>query len=82
MSEDEQTSLFCSDGIVPVQIVVEQNVIKFWGAAWWIDCPTDHPRNKSGKDPFYAEIKKKDQQVSIPLMLFGDYGQLQLDKYS
>lgn len=81
LMDDQDTSTFCCDGIVPVQIVVKKNLIKFWGHIWWLNAPENHPRNRSGKDPFYAEISKKGRQISIPLMLFGDYAKLPIDKY-
>lgn len=82
IEDNENANSFCADDILAKQVIVEEDgLLKFWGIIYWLETPQEYEINKTGQDPFYAELRIVNDTLKIERMRCGDYNLTNVDRY-
>ncbi|MDJ1471477.1 hypothetical protein QNI19_27320 [Cytophagaceae bacterium DM2B3-1] len=82
IEDNKNANSFCADDILAKQVIVEEDgLLKFWGIIYWLDTPPEYEINKTGQDPFYAEMRIVNDTLKIEWIKCGDYNLTNVDRY-
>ncbi|MDJ1504850.1 hypothetical protein [Xanthocytophaga agilis] len=82
IEDNENAKHFCADDILTKQVIIEEDgLMRFWGTIYWLDTPHEYEINKTGQDPFYAELRIVNNRLKIERMKCGDYNLTNVDRY-